>query len=133
MELNVIQLSIRTKKNACRGQSELKANTRKPPDAREKRVTNSRWVQFSFASDWLRGQSEFLDQSIHYWSFFGISFKMLKQSSADRIFLMITQAFANMTMNVRQELCAVMVFAVVEKAGSVVMENEEEVCRDLDL
>lgn len=58
---------------------------------------------------------------------------MLKQSSADRIFLMITQAFANMTMNVRQELCAVMVFAVVEKAGSVVMENEEEVCRDLDL
>ena len=48
-------------------------------------------------------------------------------------FLMITQAFANMTMNVRQELCAVMVFAVVEKAGSVVMENEEEVSRDLDL
>lgn len=33
-----------------------------------------------------------------------------------------------MTMNVRQELCAVMVFAVVDKAGSVVMENEEEVC-----
>lgn len=46
---------------------------------------------------------------------------------------MITQAFANMTMNVRQMLCAVMVFAVVEKAGSVVMENEEEVCRDFDL
>ena len=87
VELNVIQLSIRTKKNACSGQSELKANTRKPPDAREKRVTNSRWVQFSFASDWLRGQSEFLDQSIHYWSTFGISFKMLKQSSADRVFL----------------------------------------------
>ena len=38
-----------------------------------------------------------------------------------------TQAFANMTMNVRQELCAVMVFAVVDKAGSIVMENEEEV------
>ena len=37
------------------------------------------------------------------------------------------QAFANMTMNVRQELCAVMVFAVVDKAGSIVMENEEEV------
>jgi len=33
-----------------------------------------------------------------------------------------------MTMNVRQELCAVMVFAVVDKAGSTVMENEEEVC-----
>lgn len=49
------------------------------------------------------------------------------------LFLLITQAFANMTMNVRQELCAVMVFAVVEKAGSVVMENEEEVSRDLDL
>ena len=32
-----------------------------------------------------------------------------------------------MTMNVRQELCAVMVFAVVDKAGSIVMENEEEV------
>ena len=37
------------------------------------------------------------------------------------------QAFANMTMNVRQELCSVMVFAVVDKAGSIVMENEEEV------
>ena len=33
-----------------------------------------------------------------------------------------------MTMNVRQELCAVMVFAVVEKAGSTVMEDKEEVC-----
>lgn len=40
---------------------------------------------------------------------------------------MSNQAFANMTMNVRQELCAVMVFAVVDKAGSIVMENEEEV------
>ena len=38
------------------------------------------------------------------------------------------QAFANMTMNVRQELCAVMVFAVVDKAGSTVMANKEEVC-----
>ena len=38
-----------------------------------------------------------------------------------------------MTMNVRQELCAVMVFAVVDKAGSVVMENEEEVCKDSDV
>lgn len=42
--------------------------------------------------------------------------------------LISIQAFANMTMNVRQELCAVMVFAVVDKAGSTVMENEEEVC-----
>lgn len=42
------------------------------------------------------------------------------------------QAFANMTQNVRRALCAVMVFAVVEKAGSVVMENGEEVLlRDL--
>ena len=32
-----------------------------------------------------------------------------------------------MTMNVRRELCAVMVFAVVEKAGSIVMEDGEEV------
>ena len=39
------------------------------------------------------------------------------------------QAFVNMTMNVRQELCAVMVFAVVEKAGSTVMEDKEEVCQ----
>jgi len=38
-------------------------------------------------------------------------------------------AFVNMTMNVRQELCAVMVFAVVEKAGSTVMEDKEEVCQ----
>ncbi|KAL9979326.1 hypothetical protein ACROYT_G016974 [Oculina patagonica] len=41
-------------------------------------------------------------------------------------FMQHLPAFANMTMNVRQELCAVMVFAVVDKAGSVVMENEEE-------
>ena len=34
-----------------------------------------------------------------------------------------------MAMNVRQELCAVMVFAVVEKAGSTVMEDKEEVCQ----
>lgn len=38
-----------------------------------------------------------------------------------------------MTMNVRQELCAVMVFAVVDKAGSTVMENEEEVCKVISL
>ena len=44
------------------------------------------------------------------------------------MFVLIQQAFANMTLNVRQELCAVMVFAVVDKAGSVVMENGEEVC-----
>lgn len=41
-------------------------------------------------------------------------------------FMQHLPAFANMTMNVRQELCAVMVFAVVDKAGSIVMENEEE-------
>lgn len=41
-------------------------------------------------------------------------------------FMQHLPAFANMTMNVRQELCAVMVFAVVDKAGSTVMENEEE-------
>lgn len=41
-------------------------------------------------------------------------------------FMQHLPAFANMTMNVRQELCAVMVFAVVDKAGSVVMENSEE-------
>lgn len=41
-------------------------------------------------------------------------------------FMQHLPAFANMTMNVRQELCSVMVFAVVDKAGSIVMENEEE-------
>ncbi|XP_022105677.1 rap guanine nucleotide exchange factor 6-like isoform X2 [Acanthaster planci] len=35
-------------------------------------------------------------------------------------------AFANMTMSVRRALCAVMVFAVVAKAGTIVMKNEEE-------
>ena len=32
-----------------------------------------------------------------------------------------------MTLNVRKALCAVMVFAVVEKSNSVVMDNGEEV------
>ncbi|XP_075921752.1 rap guanine nucleotide exchange factor 2-like isoform X7 [Petromyzon marinus] len=35
-------------------------------------------------------------------------------------------AFANMTMSVRRELCASMVFAVVEKAGTVVLRDGEE-------
>ncbi|XP_022246938.1 rap guanine nucleotide exchange factor 6-like isoform X4 [Limulus polyphemus] len=35
-------------------------------------------------------------------------------------------AFANMTLAVRRALCAVMVFAVVEKAGTVVMNDGEE-------
>ncbi|XP_057403420.1 rap guanine nucleotide exchange factor 2 isoform X5 [Balaenoptera acutorostrata] len=35
-------------------------------------------------------------------------------------------AFANMTMSVRRELCAVMVFAVVERAGTIVLNNGEE-------
>ncbi|OCT96969.1 hypothetical protein XELAEV_18009189mg [Xenopus laevis] len=35
-------------------------------------------------------------------------------------------AFANMTMSVRRELCAVMVFAVVERAGTVVLNDGEE-------
>lgn len=36
-------------------------------------------------------------------------------------------AFANMTMSVRRELCAVMVFAVVERAGTIVLNDGEEV------
>jgi hypothetical protein len=36
-------------------------------------------------------------------------------------------AFANMTMSVRRELCAVMVFAVVERAGTAVLNDGEEV------
>ncbi|XP_064418087.1 rap guanine nucleotide exchange factor 2 isoform X7 [Latimeria chalumnae] len=35
-------------------------------------------------------------------------------------------AFANMTMSVRKELCAVMVFAVVERAGTIVLNDGEE-------
>lgn len=40
-------------------------------------------------------------------------------------------AFANMTMSVRRELCAVMVFAVVERAGTIVLNDGEEVSRGL--
>lgn len=36
------------------------------------------------------------------------------------------KAFTNMTLTVRKALCAVMVFAVVEKAGTVVMNDGEE-------
>lgn len=34
-----------------------------------------------------------------------------------------------MTMSVRRELCAVMVFAVVERAGTIVLNDGEEVCK----
>lgn len=40
-------------------------------------------------------------------------------------------AFANMTMSVRRELCAVMVFAVVERAGTIVLNDGEEVCKSV--
>lgn len=36
------------------------------------------------------------------------------------------KAFTNMTLTVRRELCSVMVFAVVEKAGTMVMNDGEE-------
>ncbi|CAB1445782.1 unnamed protein product [Pleuronectes platessa] len=35
-------------------------------------------------------------------------------------------AFANMTMSVRRDLCSVMVFEVVEQAGTVVLHNKQE-------
>ncbi|KAL3876620.1 hypothetical protein ACJMK2_034439 [Sinanodonta woodiana] len=40
-------------------------------------------------------------------------------------FMQHFRAFANMTLATRRELCAVMVFAVVEKAGTIVMNNGE--------
>lgn len=40
--------------------------------------------------------------------------------------VLLLQAFANMTQPIRRELCAVMVFAVIEKRGTVVMRNGEE-------
>lgn len=36
-----------------------------------------------------------------------------------------------MTMSVRRELCAVMVFAVVERAGTIVLNDGEEVCKSV--
>ena len=36
------------------------------------------------------------------------------------------EAFADMTQAVRQNMCAVMVFAVVDKSGTVVMNDQEE-------
>ncbi|XP_048580801.1 rap guanine nucleotide exchange factor 6 isoform X2 [Nematostella vectensis] len=41
-------------------------------------------------------------------------------------FMQHLPAFANMTQNVRRSLCAVMVFAVVEKADAIVMKDGEE-------
>lgn len=40
-------------------------------------------------------------------------------------------AFANMTMSVRRDLCSVMVFEVVEQAGTVMLHDKQEVekCR----
>lgn len=39
-------------------------------------------------------------------------------------------AFASLSVSVRRELCAVMVFAVVERAGTVVLNHSEEVRQD---
>jgi len=39
---------------------------------------------------------------------------------------LLLQAFANMTLATRRALCAVMVFAVVDKAGTIVMKDGEE-------
>ena len=36
------------------------------------------------------------------------------------------EAFADMTQAVRHKMCAVMVFAVVDKAGTIVMNDKEE-------
>lgn len=36
-------------------------------------------------------------------------------------------AFANMTMSVRRDLCSVMVFEVVEQAGTVILQDKKEV------
>ena len=36
-------------------------------------------------------------------------------------------AFANMTMSVRRDLCSVMMFEVVEQAGTVILHNKQEV------
>ena len=43
-----------------------------------------------------------------------------------KVFFTFSQAFANMTLAIRRSLCAVMVFAVVERAGTVVMNDGEE-------
>ena len=40
--------------------------------------------------------------------------------------MLFSQAFANMTLATRRALCAVMVFAVVDKAGTIVMNDGEE-------
>ena len=42
-------------------------------------------------------------------------------------FMQQLPAFANLSVWVRRELCAVMVFAVVERAGTVVLNHGEEV------
>lgn len=36
-------------------------------------------------------------------------------------------AFANMTMSVRRDLCSVMMFEVVEQAGTVILHDKQEV------
>lgn len=36
-------------------------------------------------------------------------------------------AFANMTMSVRRDLCTVMVFEVVEQAGTTILKDKQEV------
>ena len=57
--------------------------------------------------------------------------KLFSEVSANQEFCYVElQAFANMTLNVRKALCAVMVFAVVEKGNSVVMDDGEEVGRN---
>lgn len=43
------------------------------------------------------------------------------------IVIFFSQAFANMTANIRRELCAVMLFAVVEHANIVVLNDGDQV------
>lgn len=39
-------------------------------------------------------------------------------------------AFANMTMSVRRDLCSVMVFEVVEQAGTIILHDKKEVTHE---
>ena len=48
-------------------------------------------------------------------------------ASTDKNYAFFIKAFSKVSYNVRREMCAYMVFAVVEKAGSEVMIDGEEV------
>lgn len=72
-------------------------------------------------------RSMFFFKSFYYIVFFSPLLPFLCQTEQLLEFMHQLPAFANMTMSVRRDLCSVMMFEVVEQAGTVILHNKQEV------